>query len=89
MQAYLIDCSSDMVAGNLSQPKMATLKIRWRSDLKCPNSWAYSTGPVLCAFYVVVCVLVVGSVHNDLEPKWWLIGRWGVTCGSGMGRELK
>ena len=37
---------------------------------------------------MVVCVQVVGSVHNELEPKWWLIGRWGITCGSGMGREI-
>ena len=26
--------------------------------------------------YVVVCVRTVGSVHNELEPKWWLMGRW-------------
>ena len=37
---------------------------------------------VILMFYVVVCVRVVGSVHNELEPKWWLIGRWGVMCGS-------
>ena len=32
MQVYLTDCSNDMVAGNLSQPRMATLKILWRND---------------------------------------------------------
>ena len=25
---------------------------------------------------MVVCVRMVGSVHNELEPKWWLMGRW-------------
>ena len=43
-----------------------------------------------CFVHVVVCVRVVGSVHNEFEPNWCMVmGRgWGIMCGSGMGREL-
>ena len=32
MQVYPTDCSSNMVAGNLSQPKMATSKILLKNN---------------------------------------------------------
>ena len=37
----------------------------------------------------VLCVCVWGSLHNELEPDWWLAGGGGdVPCSSGMGREV-
>ena len=38
-------------------------------------------------FYVVVCVCVWCSVHNGLEPDWWLAGRWGRHVRQRQGEE--
>ena len=58
MQVCLTDYSSDMIAGNLKQPQMATCtsKIQLKNDLKCLSRWAYSKGTRSLCVYVVVCV---------------------------------
>ena len=75
------NCSSNTVAGNLSQPKMST------STTKSVQAAGHITmGPALCVFYVVVFVCVFVC-----EPDWYAVvgreaGGGDVMCCSGMGK---